>query len=816
MSYDLLRQNLIARFSDSEIRTLCFSLEIDYDNIDGDSKADKCRELILFLQRRDQIKGLIQYCQRERPALNWAALLDDSSDSTAKLSASLLADAPANSPSSSQAAKRPPCPYPGMAAFGESGTQAFPFYGRETEIQQLLLKLRQHPLVLVIGPSGCGKSSFVKAGVIPALHTSTMWDSGEQVSSDWRTIVMRPGTTPLSTLREKWPESQQANPTVDEVNSRKRTLLVVDQFEETFTLAQAESIPFQNELIRVAGVARCYIVLTMRADLFADLMTSPMWPVVESHRLELPPLSKDALRAAIVRPAETVNVVLDPVLVEKIVDEAQGEPGILPFVQETMLLLWDKLEHRYLSQDVYHELVQSYAPAQTTNRKLTGLQVAMALRADTALADLPAAQRIFAWRIFTRLIQFGEGRPDTRRQQPVSSLRSTDDDRTLFNSALSSLVRQRVLTLSGSDDDKESSRETLVDLAHESLIHGWPKLDDWIAEHRAGEQTRRRLEAKATEWIRLGRGQGGLLDSVEMAEADAWLSSPQANELGVSPELSAFISRSRVAIGDAARAAQAARRWRQLVFGLLGLGLAAGLAALGYRESVRRTIASPLSPISAGPATLGMSAPRTELGEQPLRTVVMGAYLIEQYEVTNEQYRACVGQIGGFTLGPCSPPQIMRERYADPQFANHPVVGITPPQAADYCDWIGRRLPTTSEWERAARGAVGHKWPWGDNDPVPGQVQLPLETVPAVPTSTVAVDDMPLSATSDGMPIYHMADNVMEWVAVDPATSATLATPDKFGVVGGAFDSSFDSLSAITLSGPENMGESIGFRCAAQ
>jgi hypothetical protein len=80
-----------------------------------------------------------------------------------------------------------------------------------------------------------------------------------------------------------------------------------------------------------------------------------------------------------------------------------------------------------------------------------------------------------------------------------------------------------------------------VDLAHEALIGGWPRLQSWLAERREAEQARRRLEAKAAEWVRLGRGSAGLLDEAELLEAERWLDSPDAADLGYSEALKVLI-----------------------------------------------------------------------------------------------------------------------------------------------------------------------------------------------------------------------------------------------------------------------------------
>src|SRR5262249_55269169 len=92
-------------------------------------------------------------------------------------------------------------------------------------------------------------------------------------------------------------------------------------------------------------------------------------------------------------------------------------------------------------------------------------------------------------------------------------------------------------------------QEKKVDLAHEALITGWRQLREWVKERRGAEQTRRRLENKADEWIRL-QHKGGLLDEFELAEAEQWLRSAEALDLGHSPALGAFVDESHKALTE--------------------------------------------------------------------------------------------------------------------------------------------------------------------------------------------------------------------------------------------------------------------------
>jgi WD40 repeat protein len=439
----------------------------------------------------------------------------------------------------------PPCPYPGMLPFRER--DAARFFGRDAEVAEMVERLRLHRFLAVIGPSGTGKSSLVLAGLIPALRSSGLFGSG-----DWRIVTVRPGAAPLDTLDLAL--GRNAERDLDTA----RLLLVCDQFEETFTIGREQAAKFQARLGRLAEHDRCWVVLTVRADFYADLMGSPLWTEVRSHRVEVAPLGDDGLRAAIVRPAEAAGVHVDPPLVERLVSDAAGEPGVLPLVQEALVLSWERLARRYLPLEAY----QSIASADGS----TGLQAAMARRADATLADLTPERQAIARRVFVRLVQFGEGRADTRRQQRTGDLRAAGDDPAEVDATVDHLVEHRLVTASGA----EEGADRRIDLAHEALISGWPTLRGWVAERRDAEQTRRRLDDKAAEWVRLGRGDGGLLDEIELAETDRWLAGPDAAEVGFDPALVDLATASR---GSIEQARTARRRRVRAVIGALAVGL---------------------------------------------------------------------------------------------------------------------------------------------------------------------------------------------------------------------------------------------------
>jgi formylglycine-generating enzyme required for sulfatase activity len=215
--------------------------------------------------------------------------------------------------------------------------------------------------------------------------------------------------------------------------------------------------------------------------------------------------------------------------------------------------------------------------------------------------------------------------------------------------------------------------------------------------------------------------------------------------------------------------------------------------------------------------TFNMGSDQGAADERPVHPVTLNAFFIDQYEVTNARYQKCVD------AGQCTPPTIRgsftrASYFGNPDFADYPVIKVTWRQAAAFCEWEGKRLPTEAEWEFAATGGDGRRYPWGDEfDP---------NRLPAGENDTVEVGTYPDNASPFG--VFDLAGNVVEWVAdrygatyygVSPTDNPLGPETGSQQVMrGGSFgnpDGRFYTTTRRYHQGPGFHDVDIGFRCAA-
>ncbi len=201
--------------------------------------------------------------------------------------------------------------------------------------------------------------------------------------------------------------------------------------------------------------------------------------------------------------------------------------------------------------------------------------------------------------------------------------------------------------------------------------------------------------------------------------------------------------------------------------------------------------------------------------DAPVHNVALDGFWIYQTKVTNRMFAQCVA------VGACSAPveELGGPVYSNPEYANHPVVGVTWDQSQSYCSWSQGQLPTEAQWEKAARGAAGNAYPWGEDKPACDLLNLGYCS-----GRTSEVDAFSTGVSPYGL--YDMAGNIFEWVSdwygeayYNEASAANPTGPESGqyrSIRGSSFETDFDQAeSAIRhYLNPSNHRRDTGFRCA--
>jgi WD40 repeat protein len=418
-------------------------------------------------------------------------------------------------------------PYKGLEYFDEK--DADKFFGREALVARLAGQLRESRfLAVILGASGSGKSSVVRAGLVPALRRGKpLFDETlpPQGSARWPIHIFTPGANPLEALAATLTRAEASVTATailqEELERDKRALhlyvrkllsrgeapnllLIVDQFEESFTLCkdEAQRRAFVDNLIYASNEVQdgpTVVVIIFRADFYAHCAQYANLREAVSRRQEfIGPMSPDELRRAIEEPAKLGGWDLEPGLVDVLLKDVGEEPGALPLLQHALLETWQRRRGRRMTLRGYTES--------------GGIRGAIAKTAEAVYQQLPPEQQAFARRIFLRLVELGEGTQDTRRRAELDELSPRPEERPAVEAVLKILVDHRLVTTTAST----------AEVAHEALIREWPALRGWLEKNRAAIRIHRELAEAARDWDNLMRESGGLYRGVRLIQALEW------------------------------------------------------------------------------------------------------------------------------------------------------------------------------------------------------------------------------------------------------------------------------------------------------
>jgi hypothetical protein len=524
-------------------------------------------------------------------------------------------------------------PFPGLRPFQVA--EANLFHGRREQVSELLQRMARCRFLAVVGTSGSGKSSLVRAGVLPALYRGYMGTAG----SRWRIAVMRPGGTPLSAMaqalggpdalrtpEEKW--NQTAAVETLEQNSLgladlarqhlngnpDNLLLIVDQFEEIFRFRRErhlidggeEAKAFVNLLLAATEQTEVpvYVVLTMRSDFLGDCAQFPALPeALNQNQFLVPRMTRAQRRQSIEGPLEFAGIPITQRLVQRILSDAGDNPENLPVMQHALMRTFEEWRRDGSAEAVD---IEHYDQAGR-------IEGALHQHAEKLWSSLSTEQQAWTARLFRCLTTSESGRALRRPAQLERIFRIAGASDEAMKAQVESVVNTfeapecSFLTV---DRTEGIGGASVIDIAHESLIAHWKRLDEWVKQESESADWYKRL-VRAAELH--ARGQSRLWSDPDLLWAwtrrktDSWNADWAEQYASGYPQAIAFLEeskraqevheraekeRSELELSHARQRADTERRAKRnylvLAIALAGLLGAAVLLAIEARGQQRR------------------------------------------------------------------------------------------------------------------------------------------------------------------------------------------------------------------------------------
>jgi WD40 repeat protein len=495
------------------------------------------------------------------------------------------------------------CPYVGLSPFRE--TDSTRFFGREQLTSNIVQRLVDKHFVVLVGLSGSGKTSALCAGVLPILKNGTLVPE----TKEWTYLPsFTPGSDPLSSLASLFTED--VKPEADRLLQKPEHLLelvkqpsvgdrpivfVIDQFEEVFTWTKDDQRrdAFINALMSLKDAPiKHRVILAMRSDRINQIIRRPVLnELFRDAEVRIDPLRETSLREIIDKPAQTIGLKFQPGVVDQIIREVYAEPVPLPLLQFALLELWSNREADTITWSAIN--------------KLGDFREALAAKAESFYDSLDPEEQAVTRRIVLRMVRLSNTWEATSEPVRRDDLYQSGDDSKRVNEVLAKLLSANLVRISnigrwlspsstGSSETPLELPDDQFELSHESLARTWPELGNWLRTLRESLATRQRLGLYAANWVILGRSDKGLLDNYQLHEAEKWLRSQEAKELGYDADLEGLVLKSRETI-NRAKLMQKLRWVGLAALILFGLGLIVVAFVAGQQHRLSQETAFRLS-----------------------------------------------------------------------------------------------------------------------------------------------------------------------------------------------------------------------------
>ncbi|AXB43684.1 hypothetical protein A4R43_15040 [Amycolatopsis albispora] len=404
---------------------------------------------------------------------------------------------PADSPISEGA------PYVGLRAYGSEDAEWF--FGRERLVDDLLHRITQQRLVAVVGPSGSGTSSLLHAGLVPRLTGLVLMSTpGAHPFEECAIRLAALTKNAVASVREDLMSDsgglhRQVSQLVGSCPAVGDVVIIVDQFDELFTTCQDdhERTRFVAALLNAATAddSRCRVVLGVCADVLPQCVRLPeLADALRGAKVAVGPMSPDELRRAISQPAGRARCAVESGLLATLVALAHNQSGALPWLSQALLETWRRRKGNTLTLAAFEAS--------------GGFDAALANTAEAVFTALDQQRQNAARYVFQRLTAPGEEAQDVACAVKVRELH---DDPAVAD-VVGLFIRARLLVRG----------TNYLELAHEALVHVWPRLRAWLGQDREGRRLHRELSDATALWERHDRDRSALLRGTRLALLRAW------------------------------------------------------------------------------------------------------------------------------------------------------------------------------------------------------------------------------------------------------------------------------------------------------
>jgi len=412
---------------------------------------------------------------------------------------------------SSQTISKITNPFPGLRPF--SSNEAHLFFGREGQVDEIVSNLRKNRFIAVVGASGSGKSSLIFCGVIPSLMKSPV----SSASKDWLIVNTRPGNSPLANLLSDVSESAGSKVGIPDpsslfnssggvlrfiqntVGTGKNILLMIDQFEEIFRFSKigapgentGDHLSYVNFIVEAAKQTSLpiYVVITMRSDFIGECSRyQEFTALINQSNYLVPRMTIVDFRKVIEGPVNVVGAGIDEALVVKLLADLGDNPDQLPVLQHVLMRTWDYWKlHNDISK-----------PLSITDYEAVGrIEKALSEHANEAFDELDEKEKLICESLFRTITEKGGDNRGVRRPTRISQLSAIAQANNSEVEKIVDIFRAPGRSFLVPASSVKLSKDSVIDISHESFMRIWERLRAWVDEEAGAVQMYKRLADSA-------------------------------------------------------------------------------------------------------------------------------------------------------------------------------------------------------------------------------------------------------------------------------------------------------------------------------